>query len=504
MPVAEADTLREVDVNIKSAHFLPGTNKRLGDKYLLLECLGDGSHGWVWRSERLRDGAIVAVKIPKDLTKEDRHLAEGKELLNIERHPNVVQITDMGRIPPENEWFFIEMEYFPSQSLAQKLEQRSQHFGNTFERLFRIYDQVLEAVGFLAGLPTPISHGDIKPHNVLVGAGDLVKLTDFGSSALPEEIYVRTRENGGTVLYAAPEFSDSVSRKGSFDDLLRGDVYSLGVLLYQLITGQLPHETPSQVRRHSPFKKPSEISKNIFPDLEELVLRCLEKKPSDRFQDIPSLRSAFEAARHKQQNMPSYSMAISTARSTGDWSTLVVDALDSQDYIKAARIAQAEYLRTRDYAALLQQLNALYRANRLFEFEEVFDRETQRVLPQDDNAKAIRVLGVKAFLSLRKVDRAKALLIDARNLDGESRELEFLLATVYGLEANFAAAREALEKINRRSPSNPHVLARLVQVCEQMRDYTAAAGYLRHALRIVREAPELEAKRKRYQELGLW
>ena len=50
-------------MNIKSAHFLPGTNKRLGDKYLLLECLGDGSHGWVWRAERLQDGKIVAKDI---------------------------------------------------------------------------------------------------------------------------------------------------------------------------------------------------------------------------------------------------------------------------------------------------------------------------------------------------------------------------------------------------------------------------------------------------------
>lgn len=210
-------------MNFKSAHFLPGANKRLGDRYLLLECLGDGSHGWVWRAEKLTDGTVVAVKIPKDLTKDDRMLAEGKELLTIKPHPNIVQVRDMGRVPPENEWFFIEMEYFPSQSLAQKLEQRKQNFGNTFERLFKIYAQVLDAVEYLASLAAPISHGDIKPHNILVGAGDLVKLTDFGSSALPEEIYVRTRENGGTVLYAAPEFSDSVSRKGTFGELLAGN-----------------------------------------------------------------------------------------------------------------------------------------------------------------------------------------------------------------------------------------------------------------------------------------
>lgn len=113
-------------MNIKSAHFLPGTNKRLGDKYLLLECLGDGSHGWVWRAERLKDGKIVAVKIPKDITREDRQLAEGKELLNVEPHENIVQIFDMGRI--DNEWFYIEMEYFPSQTLAQKLDDRQRNF----------------------------------------------------------------------------------------------------------------------------------------------------------------------------------------------------------------------------------------------------------------------------------------------------------------------------------------------------------------------------------------
>ncbi len=490
-------------MNIKSAHFLPGTNKRLGDKYLLLECLGDGSHGWVWRAERLADGAIVAVKIPKDLTKDDRLLAEGKELLTIDAHPNIVRIFDMGRIPPENEWFFIEMEYFPSQSLAQKLEQRNQHFGNTFERLFGMYAQVLDAVGFLAALPTPISHGDIQPHNILVGAADLVKLTDFGSSALPEEIYVRTRENGGTVLYAAPEFSDSVSRKGSFEELLRGDIYSLGVLLYQLLTGQLPHDTPSQVRRHAPFKRPSEINANIVASVDELILRCMAREPSDRYPDIEALSSAFELARQHQLNNPQYAISPSSGNVITDWSTSVINALETQDYLKAAKIAESEFSRTHDFGALLQHLNALYRANRLFEFQETFDREYKSNIEGTD-FKAIRLLAIKAFLTLRKTDRVKILLKEANALDGESLELDFLLATLFGLEANFPAARETLETINRKSPSKPQVLIRLIQVCEQMRDYSAAVGYLKHALRVTREAVELEAKRERYQELGLW
>ena len=491
-------------MNIKSAHFLPGTNKRLGDKYLLLECLGDGSHGWVWRAERLIDGAIVAVKIPKDLTKDDRMLAEGKELLNIDTHKNIVRILDMGRVPPENEWFFIEMEYFPSQSLAQKLEQRAQHFGNTFERLFGIYAQVLDAVGFLANFQTPISHGDIKPHNILVGAGDLVKLTDFGSSALPEEIYVRTRENGGTVLYAAPEYSDSVSRKGSFEDLLRGDIYSLGVLLYQLLTGQLPHDTPSQVRRHAPFRRPSEVNASIAPSIDALILRCLERVPSDRYSDIDSLRNAFDSARQHQLNSPKHVVPNSSRLAGSDWSTSVVDALEERDYLKAARIAEIEFARTHDYGALLQQLNALYRADRLFEFKDVFERENQNAKLQGEDAKSINILAIKTYLSLRAIDLAKAMLLQENVLDADSLEYDFLLANVYGLEANFSAARKALEAINRKSPSKPHVLVRLIQVCEQMRDYAAAAGYLRHVLRLVKSSPELDLKQQRYQALGLW
>lgn len=492
-------------MNLKSAHFLPGTNKKLGDKYLLLECLGDGSHGWVWRAERLADRAVVAVKIPKDLTKEDRHLAEGKELLEIEPHPNVVRITDMGRIPPENEWFFIEMEYFPSQSLAQKLDQRSQQFGDTFERLFNIFDQVLAAVEFLAALSPPVSHGDIKPHNILIGAADLVKLTDFGSSALPDEIYVRTRENGGTVLYAAPEFSDSVSRKGTFDALLRGDIYSLGVLLFQLLTGQLPHDTPAQVRRHAPFKRPTEINGSIHPQMEQVVLRCLEKAPAERFGTVVELQQAFSSARALQLFQPKLSLPIAAGVPHEDWSTAVVDALEAKDYLRAAKLSATEFERSKELAALLQQLNALYRANRLFDFKAALEKQSASIAGViGDDARAIRNLAIKVMLMLREVDSADELLAQARALDGESLESDFLLASLHGLQAEFPLAREMLERINRATPSKPQVLVRLIQVCEQMRDYPAAAGYLRHALRIIRDAPDLEAKRQRYQALGIW
>lgn len=490
-------------MNIHSAHFLPGANKRLGDRYFLLQCLGDGSHGWVWRAERLSDGEIVALKIPKDLSRDDRHLVEGKELLGVQPHPNIVQILDMGRIPPENHWFFIEMEYFPSESLAQKLEQRAQHFGNTFERLFGIYEQVLQAVAYLASLPVPVSHGDIKPHNILVGANDLVKLTDFGSSALPEEIYVRTRENGGTVLYSAPEFSDCVSRKGTFTELLQGDIYSLGVLLYQLVTGSLPHDTQAQVRSHYPFKKPTEINAAIHPALEAVILKCLSKHPVDRFDSIEALQGAFHQARLQQKQHKHYVLPTVVPNNT-DWSSYVVQALDAGDYRKAARLAETEFQRSHDLTALLHQLNALYRIEHLHDFEDVFGQARQHWLDNDPNTAAIRLLGIKAFMALRKPEMASELLAEAYQHGGRSYELDFLSASLAGLQADYHTARSTLESLNREQPGKPQVLSRLVQVCEQLRDYGAAVGYLRAVLRIVKDSPALIGKRERYQQLGLW
>lgn len=492
-------------MNIPSAHFLPGTGKELGNKYVLIDCLGDGTHGWVYRSQRLSDGQVVAVKIPKNISSSDRSLAEGKELIGIDPHPNVIQIYDMGRVPPEKEWYAIEMEYFPSESLAQKLERRSHHFGYTYNRLFNIYAQVLEAVAYLGSLEHPVSHGDIKPHNILIGQGDHVKLTDFGSSALPEEIYVRTRENGGTVLYSAPEFCDCVSRKGSYEQLLAGDIYSLGVLLYQLTTGRLPHDTQVQVLRHDVFAKPREINSTICPALEGVILQCLQREPSDRFTSVGALKEAFECAAAKQSRQAHVVHVASVVTPSRDWSSEVVEALEQTEYQKAAALAKSEFRRSKDPNALLQELNALYRGERWFDFEKSVALLDQSFLMLDGATGVhIRELVIKVWMKLRKLDQAESVLDIAKALGDQSFELGMCEASIEAMQARYAQAKAQLENLNRAYPMNPMVLKRLVLVCEQSRDYDAAAGYLRAALRVSRDDGNLQQKRQQYELLGKW
>ncbi|MCE2570539.1 protein kinase [Motilimonas eburnea] len=492
-------------MNVPSAHFLPGTGKQLGNKYVLIDCLGDGTHGWVWRAQRLSDDEVVAVKIPKNISSPDRSLAEGKELIGLEPHPNVIQIYDMGRVPPEKEWYAIEMEYFPSESLAQKLERRTHHFGNTYDRLFNIYSQVLEAVGYLASLESPISHGDIKPHNILIGQGDHVKLTDFGSSALPEEIYVRTRENGGTVLYSAPECCDCVSRIGNFEQLLAGDIYSLGVLLYQLTTGKLPHDTQAQVLRHDTFAKPREINSTICPALESVILQCLQREPADRFLSINELKEAFKRASIQQNKQTHVFHQATIAQPARDWSSDVVEALEKTEYQKAAALANTEFRRSKDPSALLQELNALYRGERWFDFEKSVLGLDERFLNIEGSVGAhIRELAVKVFMKLRKLEQAQKLLATAKQLGDISFELSMCEASIEAMQTRYPEARSQLEALNRAYPMNSMVLRRLVLVCEQERNYDAAAGYLRAALRVCRDDEKLQQKRRQYEILGKW
>jgi len=166
----------------QSRYFIPNADMKLGDRYELLECLGDGSYGWVWRATNLQDDKVVAVKIPKQMGRSDEELAEGSALVGRPGHPNVVEIYWMGRVPPQREWYAIEMEYFPSSTLARLLDLGEQGLVLRYDKVLDLFSLVLEGVKHLHRFS--VAHRDIKPQNILV-SGERLKLTDFGSSFMP-------------------------------------------------------------------------------------------------------------------------------------------------------------------------------------------------------------------------------------------------------------------------------------------------------------------------------
>jgi serine/threonine protein kinase len=460
----------------QSKYFMPSADMKLGNQYELLECLGDGSYGWVWRATNLSTEKIVAVKIPKQMGRSDDELAEGSSLLGRPSHPNVIEIYWMGRVPPQREWYAIEMEYFPSSTLARLLDFGEQGLVLRYDKVLDLFSQVLEGVKHLHRFG--IAHRDIKPQNILV-SGDRLKLTDFGSSFMPEDMYARTRENGGTILYSAPEVAGISTRLKDVDAYFRADIYSLGVLLYHLVTSKLPHDTLSQVARHQPFPKPSEINNSVSPQLENVVLKCLAGPPDNRWENVEELAQAYRSARQAQRAFGELNRVIPYEKSDFDWSTDAVIFLETEDYQRAGRIARQEYERSEDPQALLIMIKALINEERYFDCIDFFKENPEILFRKSFIGQELRKYALKTYLKTRHIDDASQLINKCLEDDPTSPELLLKKASILGLQAKYKEASEILLKLNRSHPNKPAILRRLALVFEQLRDTGKATAFRR-------------------------
>jgi len=486
-------------MNQRSRFFIPREDKLLGDRYQLLEQLGDGSYGWVWRAEKLDNGNIVALKIPKEQGASNDDLAEGSALVNQASHPNVVRVYWMGRVPPQYEWYAIEMEYFPSQTLSQLLDQGDRGFVSCYAKLLGIYEQILSGVAYLHGLG--MSHGDIKPQNVLV-SGDQAKITDFGSSVLPEDMYARTRDNGGTILYSAPEVVGSIRRGGGHNEVFSADIYSLGVLLYHLVTSRLPHDTLSQVARHAPFPRPREINRSVCPSLENLILRCLALDPEDRWPSLTELLEAAKRARQAQlEYVPERTIAVKR-EPTIDWSSDVVNLIDKFDFARAENVARTQFELSGDRHAFLLMVSSAVRDGRVFDAKREFDAHPTILLEPSPLRRDLREIALKCFLETRDIDRARDLVETMIAEDGETPNILLKRASVFGLQAQYREASEILLRLNRDFPGRPAILRRLVVVFEQLRDIGKASPFLKAYARDNPNDTWVVEKRELFAALG--
>jgi serine/threonine-protein kinase len=424
---------------------------------------------------------------------------EGSALIDREPHPNVVRVYWMGRVPPEREWYAIEMEYFPSVTLARLLDGDEQGFVASYERVLAIYAQVLAGVAHLHGFG--VCHGDIKPQNILV-SGDLAKLTDFGSSVLPEEMYVRGRENGGTVLYSAPEVVGCSLRGRPADCLFKADVYSLGVLLYQLVTATLPHDTYSQVARHTPFPRPREINTTVSPTVEDFTLRCLAREPADRWESVAVMLGAFERVRLAQlQYNPVRPLALRRP-AVEDWSSQALRLLEEGSYSQAEALAGAEFDANHSPHAFLLMVSAAAREGRYFDCARVVEAYPEMMGDGCPVGRDVRRLALAASLETRQINRARKLVEECIAKDGGSPDLLLKKASLLGLTAHYEEACAILLQLNRDHPRRPAVLKRLVLVYEQMRDVGKAAAFLRAYAREVPGDPWGQRKQEEFAALG--
>jgi len=252
------------------------------DKYKLIEIKGSGTFGTVWLAEDTWMGKQVALKIPHN-QKEDftRLIAEPKLLASL-THPNIVQILTVDKA--EN-IFFMVMEYVDGQSLAQLMQDSTL----TLREVVDIISQILSAVQYAHD--KNVIHRDIKPGNILLTSDRKVKISDFGTATMTQA--VKGPGIGGTLYYMAKE-------QVLGHPVPASDIYSVGVVLYEMVPGQLPFVDEvamvllNKILKDDPMP-PRKINPNIPPRLEAIIVKALQKEVSKRYQSASEMKADLEA-----------------------------------------------------------------------------------------------------------------------------------------------------------------------------------------------------------------
>jgi tRNA A-37 threonylcarbamoyl transferase component Bud32 len=250
----------------------------------LLELIGQGGMGAVYKARQTSLDRLVAVKVlppeaGRDPAFAERFHREARALARLS-HPNIVAVHDVGKA---GDFYYFVMEYVDGANLRQVLRDGQL----TPEQALRIVPQICDALQYAH--EEGIVHRDIKPENILLDRKGRVKIADFGLAKLLGRdtgnfTLTGSRQVMGTLYYMAPE---QVERPLDVDH--RADIYSLGVVFYEMLTGQLP------VGR---FPMPSEKA-GTEAFLDEVVLRALEREPERRYQHASEVKTDVEAPAHR-------------------------------------------------------------------------------------------------------------------------------------------------------------------------------------------------------------
>jgi serine/threonine protein kinase len=242
----------------------------------ILELVGQGGMGAVYKARQPKLDRLVAVKVlppevARDATFAERFTREARSLARL-NHPHIVMVFDFGMA---GGLFYFTMEFVDGKNLRQLLQAGEL----TPDAAVRIASEVCDALGYAHG--EGIVHRDVKPENILLDRRGRVKIADFGLAKLvgrtPADLSLTgAREVMGTVHYMAPEQTE-----GSHQVDHRADLYSVGVVLYEMLTGELP------LGRFAPPSHKAPVDER----LDAVVLRALAREPEQRYQDADDLKA---------------------------------------------------------------------------------------------------------------------------------------------------------------------------------------------------------------------
>jgi len=276
----------------------------LSKNYEIIKEIGRGGMGLVYLAHDKRLDRKVALKVLQldpNLDEEEkqktvnRFYIEGRSLAKL-THPNIVSIYDIGE---EDSQYYMIMEFLEGKSLAKLLQIKSPF---SVDLVISIGIQITNALSYIH--ERNILHRDIKPGNIMLSEKGIAKLTDFGLAKLTDTKYSLTQTGSlfGSLVYIPPE-----QALGSKNLDNRADIYSLGVTLYELVTGVSPFHDETiaivikKILEENPAA-PSSIVKSIPKELDEIILKAIRKSPDERYSSISEMEAELIKLKEKREN----------------------------------------------------------------------------------------------------------------------------------------------------------------------------------------------------------
>lgn len=257
----------------------------LNDRYTIVEQIGGGGMANVYKAHDNRLGRDVAIKILKDEFADDRELVDNfrKESHSAARlnHQNIVGVFDVGtETRDDKKYYYIVMEIVNGKTLKDLIREKGKL---TVNETINYGIQIAE--GLLCAHTNGIVHRDIKPQNIIINNDNIPKVTDFGIAQGTSKNTMTERDIIGSVHYFSPE-----QAKGDKTDQ-RSDIYSLGLVFYEMLTGEMPFdgENPISIalkQVHENITIPSKINHEIPKAFDELILNMTQKDPSRRYYSL--------------------------------------------------------------------------------------------------------------------------------------------------------------------------------------------------------------------------
>ncbi len=368
----------------------------ISNTYEIIERIGSGGMSLVYKAKHIKLNRFVTLKVMREehLTDDEfmeRFKIEARAIASLS-HPNIVNVYDVGNDENIN---YIVMEYIDGLTLKELINKRAP-FGN--DEILGVAIQITDAL--MHAHSNGIVHRDIKPQNILVTKSGVIKVTDFGIARTVDSNTVSVGDSTmGSVHYFSPE-----QARGGFIDA-KSDLYSLGIVMYEMATGELPFDGESAVaialkQVNEPLPNIRKINPNISENVENVIIKLTDKKSFNRFTNDQELSDTLKAAIIK----PNESI-ISSHSDRVDSKTIVFSGDEFEELKRETRrnsaIDDEEYYDEAGY-----------------ENEERFDRKTEIKIIAAAIATAFVIITIAVLIILPKLGFSDPEKISMPNLVG--------------------------------------------------------------------------------------